>query len=282
MKRDFSISNFFVIVVSLIVCCSFTTDRNTKVTIAMAQILCIDGDRSGNFVRIENSIQEAKEKKAEIIVFPESAILGWENPEAHTRAFPIPGEDSDRLCRLAQKYGVYLCIGLDEKEGDKLFDAAILIDEQGNILLKHRKVNVLPELMTPPYSSGQMEVKVAVTKFGNIGVLICADSFVDGLVTLMSRKKPDLLLIPFGWAAPESAWPEHGQKLHSLVKNVSEKVGCPVVGTDLIGEITHGPWTGQVYGGQSIFYDQQTKMTCIAKDRERDIVVFTESWLLPH
>lgn len=275
MKRNFSISNFFVIVVFLFVCYSFTTDKKTKVTIAMAQILCIDGDRSGNFVRIENAIKEAKAKKAEIIIFPESAILGWENPEAHTRAFPIPGDDSDRLCRLARKYSVYICIGLDEKEGGKLYDAAILIDDNGNILLKHRKINVLPELMDPPYSSGKMEVKTAKTKFGNIGVLICADSFVDNLLTLMAGQNPDLLLIPFGWAAPEAAWPEHGKKLHELVMKVSGRVGCPVAGTDLIGQISHGPWTGQVYGGQSIFYDQLTNMTFIAKDRDSDIVVLT-------
>jgi predicted amidohydrolase len=275
MTGYFSSFVFYIILASLLSCYSFTIVKKTKVTLAMAQILCIDGDRSGNFVRIENAIAEAKTKKTEIIVLPESAILGWENPEAHTRAFPIPGEDSDRLCRLAKKYGMHLCIGLDEKEGDKLYDSAILIDDKGNILLKHRKVNVLPELMDPPYSEGKMEVNVTGTKFGTIGVLICADSFVDTLLTLMAEKKPDLLLIPFGWAAPENAWPDHGQKLRELVKRVSVRVNCPVVGADLIGQISHGPWKGQVYGGQSVAYDHIKDTVIISKDRDRDIVVFT-------
>lgn len=68
------------------------TVKNNHVTIAMAQIVCIDGDLSGNLVRIENAIVEAKEKHAEIIVFPESCLLGWINPEAHKRAYPIPLE----------------------------------------------------------------------------------------------------------------------------------------------------------------------------------------------
>ena len=67
---------------SVFISSSFTTDRKRIMTIAMAQILCIDGDRTGNFVRIENTNREARSIKAEIIVFPESAILGWENPEA--------------------------------------------------------------------------------------------------------------------------------------------------------------------------------------------------------
>lgn len=251
------------------------TEKKKTVTMAMAQILCIDGDRSGNFVRIENAIREAKEKNAEIVVFPESAILGWENPDAHKRADPIPGADSDQLCRLAIKYSIFICIGLDEKEGDKLYDSAILIDDKGNILLKHRKVNVLPELMNPPYSVGNKEANVVDTKFGTIGILICADTFLDDLLSLMADKKPDMLLIPYGWAAPENAWPEHGLELLKVVKNTAKKVNCSVVGTDLIGQISHGPWTGQVYGGQSVAFDHKRNTVFICKDRDRDIQVFT-------
>jgi predicted amidohydrolase len=245
-----------------------------QVKIAMAQILCIDGDLSGNFARIENAIIEAKEKQAEIIVFPESSLLGWENPDAHRRACPIPGKDSEQLCNLARKYKVYICIGLDEKAGEHLFDSAVLIDDNGNILLNHRKINVLPELMDPPYSVGD-GVQVVKTRFGNIGVMICADSFMENLLDSMKAKKPDLLLIPYGWAAPENAWPAHGKELEKVVKNVAGKVGCPVIGTNLIGQISHGPWKGQVYGGQSVAFDEKNNVLVLGKDRDRDLIVIT-------
>ena len=61
------------------------------IQMAMCQIVCLDGDRAGNFVRIENALREAKAAQADIACFPETAILGWVNPEAHERAFPIPG-----------------------------------------------------------------------------------------------------------------------------------------------------------------------------------------------
>ena len=240
----------------------------------MAQIICIDGDRAGNFVRIENAISEANDKQADMIVFPESSLLGWENPDAHQRACPIPGEDSEFLCKLALKYKMLICIGLDEKDGDKLYDTAILIDDDGNILLKHRKINVLPELMTPPYSVGD-GVQVVKTKFGNIGVMICADSFMENLIESMRSKKPDLLIIPYGWAAPEKDWPQHGQELVKVVKNIAGKVNCPVVGTNLIGQISHGPWFGQVYGGQSVAFCPENNTLVVGKDRERDILLFT-------
>ncbi len=243
-----------------------------KVTIALGQIMGIDNDRAGNLLRIENAIIEAKAKKAEIIVFPESAILGWINPMAHKRAKPIPGDDSAILCQLAQKYGMYVCIGMDEKDESKLFGSAILIDDQGKILLKHRKINVLPELMTPPYAEGD-GIQTVGTKFGNIGILICADSFRSDLLEEMALKKPDLMLIPYGWAAPETKWPQHGKELEKVVQNVAQKLKCPVIGTDLVGQIANGPWTGQIYGGQSVVCDKTGTTIRIGKDREPEVMV---------
>jgi predicted amidohydrolase len=242
------------------------------IIIALAQILCIDSDRAGNFLRIENAIIEAKAKKAEIIVFPESSIFGWINPDAHKRATEIPGTDSEMLCSLAKKYKIYVCIGLDEKADNQLFDSAVLIDDEGKILLKHRKINVLPNLMTPSYSIGE-GVQAVDTKFGKIGVMICADSFQEDLLQKMIPQKPDLMLIPYGWAAPENEWPQHGKELEKVVQNVAQKLNCPVIGTDLVGQVSHGPWAGQIYGGQSVACDKGGKVIKIGKDREPEIMI---------
>ena len=242
------------------------------IKIAMAQIFCLDGDKSGNLVRIENALIEAKEKGAEIVLFPEMALVGWVNPDAHKLSKPIPGEDSDFLSKLAKKYSVFICIGLGEKEADKLYDAAILISDEGELLLKHRKNNILSELMEPPYSKG-VGVQMIKTKLGKIGVMICADTFEKDLLIEMALLKPDLMLIPYGWAAKMDEWPEHGKELHEVVKNVSLTVKCPAVGTDLVGQISQGPWKGMIYGGQSAAYDKDAKLIYIAKDRDRDIAI---------
>jgi predicted amidohydrolase len=280
MKKYYSPSFLMLILITLISLNAMSSPtkshslKSKEVKIAMAQIICIDGDRAGNLVRIENAIVKAKEKDAEIIVFPESCLLGWINPDAFKRACPIPGKDSDLICQLAKKYKMYICIGLDEKDGEKLYDAAILIDDNGNILLKHRKINVLSELMSPPYSVGE-GVQAVKTKFGTIGVMICADSFMENLLDSMKSKKPDLLLIPYGWAAVENDWPAHGEELVKVVKNASKTINCPVIGTNLIGQISHGPWTGQIYAGLSVAYDNKNDNLVIGKDREKDIVFIT-------
>lgn len=244
------------------------------VRLAACQILVIDGDREGNFRRIEYALHDAEMQHADIALFPESSILGWENPEAHHLAQPIPGADSDRIGALARKHNIMIAIGLDEKDGDHLYDAAILVDKTGKLLWKHRKINVLPELMTPPYAQGRPEdIGVVETEFGRIAVLICADTFTDAYLDRLKALKPDLMLVPYGWAAPREEWPQHSKLLEDLVMKRAAQARCPMAGVDLVGEMTHGPWQGQTYGGSSFVADASGKILLTLRDRDTDLRV---------
>lgn len=252
-----------------------TIRKPRKIRVAVCQILCIDGDAEGNFKRIENALEVAAAGKAKLACFPESAVLGWENPDAYRLAGPIPGPHSERVAALARKYKMMICIGIDElAEPGHLYDSAILVDARGRLVLKHRKLNVLPELMSPPYSVGKPEdISAADTPLGRIAVLICADTFTEEYVRRVGSFKPDVLLVPFGWAAPITAWPQHAEKLRKTVAQTAQWAGCPVVGTDLVGLITHGPWMGQTYGGQSVVADGKGRILATLRDRDVDVKV---------
>jgi predicted amidohydrolase len=244
----------------------------SMIKVAMCQIFSLDGDRSGNFMRVENAICQAKDAAADIVCLPEMVILGWVNSDAHRRAYPIPGKDSAHLCKLAKRYQVYLCAGLAEKSGDELYDSAVLIDDKGQIILKHRKINLLTYLMRPPYTAGK-EVNVAETRLGRIGLLICADTHSDDILSRMAALKPDLLLVPYGYAAPENKWPRHGKELERVITTAACKTGAAAIGTNLVGAVTKGPWKGRVYGGQSVAADNNGKTVATGKDRDRDIQI---------
>ncbi len=242
------------------------------VRVAVCQILVIDGDREGNYRRVEYALAQAREERADIAAFPESSILGWENPDAHRMAAPIPGADSNRIAALAVKYGLMISIGLDEKDGGKLYDSAILVDKTGKLLWKHRKLNVLAWLMDPPYTEGRVEdIGTVDTEFGRIGLVICADTFGDQVASRIAQLTPDLMLVPYGWAAPVSEWPQHAKELELLVVKRATQWKCPVVGTDVIGEMTHGPWNGQTYGGASVVVDGSGKAMHILRDRDVEV-----------
>lgn len=244
------------------------------VRIAVCQTLCIDSDREGNLQRIARAMELAAKDKPQLVCFPETAILGWVNPAAHKMADPIPGPTTQRLAELAKKHKVMIAIGLCEKEGDKLYDSAILMDSDGAILLKHRKINTLVELLDPPYTRGKPEDITAVeTRIGRVGMLICADTFDAKLLERAAKQKPELMIVPYGWAAEVDAWPEHGENLAKTVGNAAKAMGCAVVGTDLVGCISAGPWKGKTYGGQSVVCDRDGKVLTVLADRDVDIKV---------
>jgi predicted amidohydrolase len=223
---------------------------------AIAQIKCVPSDLEGNTARMTAAVAAACRADTDLVCFPEAGDWGWVNPDAHTRADPIPGPFTERLGALAAKHQVWIGAGLCEKAGERLYDSAVVIDPAGRIVLKHRKINLLAWLMDPPYTPGDpASIEAVETPLGRIAVLICADSFQDELLARVARAEPDLVYIPYGWAEEREAWPEHGFELIKTVQKAARVIGAPVVGPNLVGEIKHGEWAGRTFEGLSTAAD---------------------------
>ena len=79
----------------------------------------------------------------------------------------FPGPTTQRLQAMAREYEMMHALGLAEKAHDALHDSAILINRDGTLLLKHRKVNILTELMTPPYKNLPVSLLLFLTPIFN-------------------------------------------------------------------------------------------------------------------
>ena len=113
-------------------------------TLALIQMRVDGGDKQGNLRRAEERLAEAASKGAAVAVLPEALTLGWTHPSARTEADGIPdGESFQRLRAAAERHRFYVCAGLVERAGDRIFNSAILIAPTGDLLLHHRKLNEL-------------------------------------------------------------------------------------------------------------------------------------------
>ena len=171
--------------------------------IAMCQMRVVYGDADGNLARAQAYIQRAAEQGADLALLPETLDLGWANPDAARLAEPIPGPRSQALADAARRAGILVCAGLTERCGDKVYNAAVLLDERGELLLLHRKINLLTEVEGPCYCVGD-RLGVAQTRFGALGVTICADNSSSSLVLAESlcRMGAQIVLSPCAWAVP--------------------------------------------------------------------------------
>jgi predicted amidohydrolase len=100
---------------------------------------------------------------------------------------------------------------------------------------------------------------------------VCAH--VDAHLQRLKALKPDLILVPYGWAAPMEEWPPHSRKLEELVEKRAAELKCPIAGVDLVGQMSHGPWKGQTYGGSSFVADASGKIVLTLRDRDTDFRV---------
>ncbi|MFH1266632.1 MAG: carbon-nitrogen hydrolase family protein [Planctomycetota bacterium] len=223
--------------------------------LAMGQMLVEGGRLRENLGRAARMIREAARQGSEIIVLPECLDLGWTHASARRLAEPIPGSTSDELCRAAEEAGIYVVAGLTERCDDRLFNAAVLIDPEGRILLKHRKINVL-DIAQDLYATGD-HLAVARTKLGTIGVNICADNFPDSLALghALARMGAQVLLSPSAWAVEADHDPvvqPYGELWKGAYTTLAELYQMPVVGVSNVGRITDGPWKGRKCIGCSL------------------------------
>jgi predicted amidohydrolase len=224
--------------------------------IAIAQMLVEPGNKKANLDRAELWIARSADQGAEAVVLPEALTLGWTHPSARLEADEIPGGESCiRLREAARRHRIFVCAGVVERADDHLFNAAVLIDPTGQVLVHHRKIHEL-DFARELYSCGD-RLAVADTPFGRIGVMICADGFAPGqsvsrALGLMGAR---VILSPCAWAVPEdhdNQSDPYGQLWLENYGPVARDFGLFIVGVSNVGPISTGPWQGRKCIGNSL------------------------------
>lgn len=149
--------------------------------IALAQMRVDPGDVTNNVRRARTFIGRAAAEGAKVVVLPEAMDCGWTHPSARDLAAPVPGVGTYvGLAAAAREHVVYVCSGLTERRGDRVYNAAVFVSPQGELLLHHRKLNEL-DIAHDLYEQGN-HLGTTRTPLATFGLMICADGFVTGQV----------------------------------------------------------------------------------------------------
>ncbi len=223
--------------------------------LAMGQILVEGGKLPENLDRATQAIGLAARRDCQVVVLPECLDLGWTHPSARQLAAEIPGPASDVLGRAAAAAGIHVVAGLTERAGNRLYNAAVLIDADGQVRLKHRKINLL-DIEQAVYSIGD-RLQVVETAFGVVGVNICADNFPDSLALghALARMGAQMILSPSAWAVPaehDPAAEPYGALWEGAYTRLATLYEIPIVGVSNVGPISGGPWAGRKCIGCSL------------------------------
>jgi len=168
--------------------------------IALISLFVKLGKPRANMIAAGKLIEEAAGRGADVVCFPEMSVVG-DGPPPYGKyrhlSEPIPGKYSDFFARMAEKFNVYVVVGLMERDSAGFYSSAVLIDPRQKILLKHRQVR-----NGGPYLCGESLVSVR-TDFGRVSIAICGDVWDDWCVERLAAMSPDYIFVPMDWCGED-------------------------------------------------------------------------------
>ena len=217
--------------------------------VALAQINSVLGDFSGNREKILSNVGAAKEAGADLVVFPELALMGYLPNDLLERDAAVAGQlrELKRLEREVPK-GIRVLLGAitrsNEAVGKPYFNSAVL-------LCKGKKLKIFSKQLLPTYDvfdEGRHIEKGSLSKnFFRLGqkkilVTICEDiwgwdvpghpsNYLSNPLLAMRSERPDLVINMS--ASPFTK--EKKKNRHSVVARTAKLFSAPVVYVNMVG-----------------------------------------------
>lgn len=140
-------------------------------------------------------IQQAAEKQADLVVLPETLTFYGSGRKYADCAEPIPGPSTQYFGRLAKQYDLYIVAGLIERDRHLIYNVAILIGPDGEVVGKYRKVTLPRGEIEGGVTPGK-EYPVFETRFGRVGMMVCYDGFFPEVARELSNRGAEVIAWP--------------------------------------------------------------------------------------
>ncbi len=169
----------------------------TKFTAAVIQAASVGGDKAATVAKTIGLIAEARQRGADLAVFPEAFIggypkgadfhifIGARTPEGRqefacylANAIAIPGPETAAIGDAAREAQLYVTIGVIERDGGTLYCTALYFGPDGQLLGKHRKLMpTAAERLCWGFGDGST-MDTVPTPWGPMGAVICWENYM--------------------------------------------------------------------------------------------------------
>ena len=181
-----------------------------RAVVAAVQAAPVFLDLDATVARACELTAEAAVHGASLVVFPEAFVAGypdwvwrapaWHDAELAARladsAVEVPSAATGQLGQAAADAGVYLAIGVNERDGGTLYNTLLYFAPDGSLAGRHRKL--MPtggERVVWGMGDGSTLDTVA-TPFGVVGGLICWENYMPLARAAMYARGVDIYLAP--------------------------------------------------------------------------------------
>jgi predicted amidohydrolase len=201
-----------------------------------------DEPRSSVVKRLVALLHDARSRGCELIVFPEMAlttffprwyIADWDEVDQFFET-SMPSQETQPLFDAAAKLGIGFYLGYCElaREDGKIhrYNSAVLVERDGRIVGKYRKIHVPGSAVNNPtlpyqhleqlyFENGNLGFDVWDAFGGKVGMAICNDRRWPETYRVMALKGADLIVLGYNSPAQLPDWPDQNahRAFHHLV-----------------------------------------------------------------
>jgi len=187
-----------------------TATSGKTLRVAAVQVAPVFLDRDETLKIVVKEVEKAAADGAQLVLFPESFLPGYpdwvwrQKPFSDgdwydrfaDQAIVIDGPMLDPVREAAKAAGVWVAIGITERDGGTLYNAVVYINSDGEIGGLHRKlIPTAAERLV--WGNGQGPVLTVVDIEGvKVGSLICWENYMPLARVAMYEQGIDVLLSP--------------------------------------------------------------------------------------
>jgi len=243
--------------------------------VSCVQMTAVDGEKEATVQKALALVEQAGRQGARLVILPEVWTgLGFSTETLYKDiAEPIPGPVTDRLGKLAQRYGMYIAGSFYERAPDgRYYNTAPLIGPGGQVEGIYRKTHLFDGPQRPDIKMGMQEsAKLAAgnelpvfdTTFGKLGLTICSDLRFPEIYRTLTLKGARIIACVSAFLNPRL---DHWEILlrARAVENLVYMIGS--------GQYDREPKTGIGFVGRSMVVDPWGVILATASDRETCLV----------
>jgi predicted amidohydrolase len=218
----------------------------SSLRVACIQTEPVIGDKAYNMKQALVRVAEAAAAGANLVVLPELCSTGYvfeTRQEAFSLAEPVPdGPTTAAWAEAAARHDLYIVAGIAERDGDVLYNSAVIVGPQGYVG-RYRK-NHLWAAENLFFERGDLGMPVFRIGAGRIAAAICYDIWFPETFRLAALQGADLLCVPTNWV-PMPQQPPHLPVMANILAMAGAHANSMfVAATDRIGHERGQPFLG--------------------------------------
>jgi predicted amidohydrolase len=170
----------------------------TCLKVAVAQPLVVPGDVAENVRRMEPLVEEATRRGAELVLFSECGLTGYDPAQrlAVQAALALDDPALKAVDTMARSYGVVIVAGFYERSEGGIYNTAVAFYPDGRRIVQRKHYIAEPERT----NFGALSAPRARTIFEVGGlrcaILICSDTGMEGIYEELAAQGCHVVLAP--------------------------------------------------------------------------------------